>query len=264
MNGASPAHIPSIHVPHIAGGYRDVPNPDYQQWVRSDQIVQAWLVGSLSKDILSVVLGAQTAQEVWVSLGNHFNRVSSSILFELQRSLQTVSKTSKTMSDYLKEIKGLCDQLNSVGSPVTEKKRFLQHYKAWDVSMNLSRPVLKELWTLLLHRRLKTLFLLLLVLKIVLSLMKYLKPQCLLTWRFMWLQTIPTTLKTPTIFSIHPTSTNTKDEGEIMDVLDTVEAEDTPLEVEDSINKAPQQIILKETPQLDHLARFVDILGTML
>lgn len=123
VNGGSPEPIPLIHVPNISGGYRDVPNPDHQQWVRSDQIVQAWLVGSLSQDILSVVLGARTAQEVWTSLGNHFNRVSSSRLFELQRRLQTISKTDKSMSDYLKEIKGLCDQLNSVGSPVSEKMK---------------------------------------------------------------------------------------------------------------------------------------------
>ena len=123
VNGASPAPVALIHVPNIGGGYRDVPNPDYQLWVRSDQIVQAWLVGSLSEDILSVVLGANTAQEIWTSLGNHFNRVTSSRLFELQRRLQTVSKSNKTMADYLKEIKGLCDQLNSVGSPVSEKMK---------------------------------------------------------------------------------------------------------------------------------------------
>lgn len=123
VNGASPPPVPVIHVPNIAGGYRDVPNPDFQLWVRSDQIVQAWLVGSLSEDILSVVLGAITAQEVWISLGDHFNRVSSSRLFELQRRLQTVTKTDKSMSDYLKDIKALCDHLNSVGSPVTEKMK---------------------------------------------------------------------------------------------------------------------------------------------
>lgn len=47
INGSSPAPVPVIHVPQIGGGYRDVPNPDYQLWNRSDQIVQAWLVGSL-------------------------------------------------------------------------------------------------------------------------------------------------------------------------------------------------------------------------
>lgn len=78
---------------------------------------------SLSEDILSIVLGAQTAQEVLTSLGNHFNRVFSSRLFELQRRLQTVSKAKKTMNDYLKEMKDLCDQLNSVGNPVTENMK---------------------------------------------------------------------------------------------------------------------------------------------
>ena len=123
VNGTSPEPIAVIHVPNIAGGHRDVPNLDHQLLVRSDQIVQSWLVGSLSEDILCVVHRANTAQEVWLSLGNHFKRDSSSCLFELQRRLQTVSKSGKTMSDYLKDIKGLCDQLSSAGSPVTEKMK---------------------------------------------------------------------------------------------------------------------------------------------
>lgn len=49
--------------------------------------------------------------------------MSSSRLFELQRRLQTVSKAKQTMNDYLKEMKDLCDQLNSVGNPVTENMK---------------------------------------------------------------------------------------------------------------------------------------------
>lgn len=69
------------------------------------------------------MIRASTSQEVWISLAKHFNRVSSSRMFELQRRLQTISKKGKMMSDYLREIKGLCDQLSSIGSPVSEKMK---------------------------------------------------------------------------------------------------------------------------------------------
>ena len=58
-----------------------------------------------------------------MTLANHFNRVSSSRLFELQRKIQTFIMKDKPMSEYLKEIKGICDQLASIGSPVTEKMK---------------------------------------------------------------------------------------------------------------------------------------------
>ena len=101
----------------------DTVNPAYLSWVKSDQVVRAWLLGSLSEDILSEVVHTKTSQEVWLALAKHFNRVSSSRLFELQRKLQTIEKRDKSMSDYLKEIKSVCEQLDSVGSPVNEKMK---------------------------------------------------------------------------------------------------------------------------------------------
>ena len=70
-----------------------------------------------------MVVNCNTSHEVWISIANHFNRVSSSRLFELQRRLQNVSKRDKTMDAYLNDLKNICDQLASVGSPVTEKMK---------------------------------------------------------------------------------------------------------------------------------------------
>ena len=113
----------TIPVPHIEGHTDTAANPDFQAWHRSDQVVKSWLLGSLTEDILSVVVGSKTSQEVWLNLASHFNRISASRVFELQRRLHGLSKEGKTMDEYLRCLKNICDQLASVGSPVTEKMK---------------------------------------------------------------------------------------------------------------------------------------------
>jgi len=123
VNGAIKPPPVANTLTHIDGLTTEVPNPDYQAWLRSDQVVRAWLLGSLSEDILREVVHTTTTQDVWTTLALHFNKVSSSRLFELQRKLQVIEKLDKSMDDYLKEIKRICEQLTSIGSPVSEKMK---------------------------------------------------------------------------------------------------------------------------------------------
>ena len=44
-------------------------NPEFVKWVRKDQLVMAWLFGSLTEDALRSVYGLHSAQEVWFTLG---------------------------------------------------------------------------------------------------------------------------------------------------------------------------------------------------
>ena len=123
VNGASPASLATLQVPQVGGQALAVPNPDYNEWFRADQIVRAWLLGSLSEKILAEVTGTTTAKDLWVALAKHFNKVSSSRLFELQSKLQTAEKLDRPMDEYLRDIKSICEQLASIGSPVPEKMK---------------------------------------------------------------------------------------------------------------------------------------------
>ncbi|XP_019100947.1 PREDICTED: uncharacterized protein LOC109132932 [Camelina sativa] len=74
------------------GRTEDVLNPDFESWSRSDQVVKAWLLGSMTENVLRLVVGSATAQEIkecQITLG----------------------------------IKDICDQLASIGDPVSEKKK---------------------------------------------------------------------------------------------------------------------------------------------
>lgn len=97
-------------------------NPELVKWIRKDQLVMAWLFGSLTEEALRSVYGLQSAQEVWFSLGKKYNQVSATRKLDLQRKLQGMSKGQKTMTEYLNDVKSVCDQLNSIGCPLSEQE----------------------------------------------------------------------------------------------------------------------------------------------
>ena len=98
-------------------------NPEFVRWVQKDQLIMAWIYGTLSENALRSVYGLHTSQEVWFSLGQKYNRVSATRKLALQRKIQTTSKGSKTMSAYVSEIKTLCDQLDSIGAAIPESEK---------------------------------------------------------------------------------------------------------------------------------------------
>lgn len=122
VTGTAPKPSPTVFV-KTGDEVSETANPDFVKWVQQDQLVKAWLFGSLSEDALRVVYGLQSSQEVWTCLAKYFNRVSVSRKFDLQSRLQTVSKHGKSMVDYLKEVKTICDQLDSIGHSVTDQEK---------------------------------------------------------------------------------------------------------------------------------------------
>lgn len=82
----------------------------------------AWLFGSLTEEALRSVYGLHSAQDVWFSLGKKYNHVSPTRKLDLQRKLQGMKKNQKSMTEYLGDIKSVCDQLDSICCPITEQE----------------------------------------------------------------------------------------------------------------------------------------------
>lgn len=98
-------------------------NPGYNKWMQKDQLILAWMYGTLTEDALKTVYGLHTSHEVWLALAKKYNRVSATRRLDLQRKVQTTMKGTKTMAAYLAEMKSLCDQLDSIGAPITEQEK---------------------------------------------------------------------------------------------------------------------------------------------
>ena len=87
VTGEKPRPPATLTIPGINGTSTPVTNPDYYTWFQTDQVIKSWLLGSFSEDIQSLVVSCETSQEIWFTLGQHYNRPTSSKLFELQRKL---------------------------------------------------------------------------------------------------------------------------------------------------------------------------------
>ena len=122
VTGATPRPQPLVQVRN-GDIVTESSNPEFMKWVQTDQLIMAWLFGSLSEEALKSIYGLRSSQEVWLYLAKKYNRVSSSRKLDLQRKIQTTVKGSNTLAKYLAEIKTLCDQLDSIGSPISEQEK---------------------------------------------------------------------------------------------------------------------------------------------
>lgn len=99
------------------------PNPLFESWFCTDQLVRSWLFGTLSEEVLGSVHTLQTSREVWISLADNFNKSSLSREFSLRRTLQLLSKKDKTLAVYCREFKAICDSLSAIGKPIDESMK---------------------------------------------------------------------------------------------------------------------------------------------
>ena len=122
VNGATvpPPTTHSVNTDNTPG---KEPNPKYDDWVCSDQLVRSWLFGTLSEEVLGSVHTLSTSREVWLSLAENFNKSSLSREFSLRRSLQLISKKDKSLSVYCREFKKIYDSLNAIGKPIDESMK---------------------------------------------------------------------------------------------------------------------------------------------
>lgn len=122
VTGTTPRPAPTITV-RQEDQVNEAANPEFARWMQKDQLIMAWIYGTLSENALRSVYGLHSSQEVWYALEQKYNRVSATRKLSLQRKVQTLTKGDKTMAVYLSEIKTLCDQLDSIGSAIPESEK---------------------------------------------------------------------------------------------------------------------------------------------
>ena len=90
-------------------------NPDYVAWIRMDQAVMVWLLGSISEGMLGHVVRCASSQQIWSTLTSLFSSNSKARLLQLCFQLQMLKKGSMTIHDYFLKMKGIADTLASTG-----------------------------------------------------------------------------------------------------------------------------------------------------
>ncbi|OMO87248.1 hypothetical protein COLO4_20725 [Corchorus olitorius] len=116
--------MPKTHVTISSDeGSVETINPDFTAWKRSDRLLRGWITGTLSEEVLGLVVGLDTSAAVWQAFSDSFAQESQEREFYLQQSLNMHRKGSNSMADYIRIFKNLCDDLAAIGKPVDDRTK---------------------------------------------------------------------------------------------------------------------------------------------
>ncbi|KAF3784821.1 hypothetical protein EJ110_NYTH26738 [Nymphaea thermarum] len=101
-------------------------NPVYEVWLAHDQSLVAYITSTLSEEVLEGVDDDLTALELWSTLATTYSQVSEARFLQLRRQFQDIKRGTRTVLEYLNEIKSVSDQLAVIGHPVSDKDKVQQ------------------------------------------------------------------------------------------------------------------------------------------
>ncbi|KAF8396197.1 hypothetical protein HHK36_017810 [Tetracentron sinense] len=95
-------------------------NPVYSSWKREDRLLKNLIVGTLSEQVHSLVVGLDCARDVWRCLEESFAGASKEREVDLILQLHSIKKGNSNVPDFLQKFKTLCDELAAIQKPVSD------------------------------------------------------------------------------------------------------------------------------------------------
>ncbi|KAJ8765425.1 hypothetical protein K2173_013183 [Erythroxylum novogranatense] len=117
IDGTTPS--PSKTIPISDTNPTPKPNPEFVEWFKKDQLLQSWLLASLTEEVYPLVIGLNYSFEVWQALSNAFGAIFMNRQLQLHIELQELRKNDLSVSAYLQKAKFLADQLSAAGRPLS-------------------------------------------------------------------------------------------------------------------------------------------------
>uniref|UniRef100_A0A251RWD9 Putative zinc finger, CCHC-type n=1 Tax=Helianthus annuus TaxID=4232 RepID=A0A251RWD9_HELAN len=134
--------------PTITKNDKEVDNPEYFSWIQAEQQAIISINASLTEEALAVTVGLTTARDIWVSLETAFCNTSVERVQNLRDNLRVLKKGDKTVAEFGREFKAICDQLHAVGHPVDTMDQlhwFLcglgKSFESFSTNMRSTRPI---------------------------------------------------------------------------------------------------------------------------
>ncbi|KAM0067602.1 putative RNA-directed DNA polymerase [Helianthus debilis subsp. tardiflorus] len=104
--------------PTIISGEKEITNPSHTSWIRDEQQAIILLNASLSEEVFSITVGLSSAREIWVALEAAFCNASVERVENLRDNLRALKKGDKSVADFARSFKNICDQLTAIGHPI--------------------------------------------------------------------------------------------------------------------------------------------------
>ncbi|KAF5180065.1 Copia-like polyprotein/retrotransposon, partial [Thalictrum thalictroides] len=85
----------------------------------------SWIRATLTQPVLGQVASLSTSREVWHSLEASFASQNQARVLQLRLQLQTIKKGSLTMTEYVDQVRSICDSLAMILLPVSDSDMVL-------------------------------------------------------------------------------------------------------------------------------------------
>jgi gag-polypeptide of LTR copia-type/Integrase core domain/Retrotransposon gag protein/GAG-pre-integrase domain len=87
---------------------------EYQMWERCNTTVLSWMWNSVSKELTNSVIYLNTAKEVWDDLKERYAPSNSVQIYQIKRSISSLSQGEVSVTAYYTSLKGFWDELCSI------------------------------------------------------------------------------------------------------------------------------------------------------
>lgn len=85
----------------------------YALWNQCNSMILSWFTHSVEPDLAKGVVHAKTARQVWEDFKDQFSQKNAPAIYQIQKSLASLTQGTMTVSTYFTKLKGLWDELDS-------------------------------------------------------------------------------------------------------------------------------------------------------
>ena len=91
----------------------------FEPWTRCNDMVVAWILNSLDREIRETVKYTESAEKLWKEIERRFGQASEIKIFQIRKEISSISQGNSTVASYFNRIKKLWDELSfSISHPV--------------------------------------------------------------------------------------------------------------------------------------------------
>uniref|UniRef100_A0A803PJM5 Retrotransposon Copia-like N-terminal domain-containing protein n=1 Tax=Cannabis sativa TaxID=3483 RepID=A0A803PJM5_CANSA len=89
-------------------------DPLYSSWIRCNQMVQSWILHSVSPEIKSGIMYLDTAADMWTELNNRFNQGNGPQIFKLNENFTFLHQDDDSMNTYFTKLTVIWDEITQL------------------------------------------------------------------------------------------------------------------------------------------------------
>lgn len=86
--------------------------PTYDRWIRCDTRVFSWIMNSIAKEIASNIIYLNLAEAMWKDLKERFIHGNDPRIYQLRKTISSLTQGNMRVSIYYAQLKGLWDELD--------------------------------------------------------------------------------------------------------------------------------------------------------